>query len=125
MSFENKLLETEYLEIEHIEWWENIPEYAVDTFTIKTREESHNVDAKEYDNNIMKLINEYSIKGWIVVSVTDSFVRTNKRNLLEMKIDTLHRNRCYLLSRTCEKLTNGSDSNNLPSVINFLKNSRL
>ncbi|MEG4350722.1 hypothetical protein QUA74_13340 [Microcoleus sp. LAD1_D3] len=111
MSSENKLLETEYLEteyleIEHIEWWENIPDYAEDTFTIKTRKESHNIDAKEYDNNIMKIINEYSIKGWVVVSVTDSFVRTNRRNVLERKHDVLHRSRCYLLSRNCEKLTN-------------------
>lgn len=122
MSSENEVLETEYLEIRAIEWWENIPELAEDTFTIKTKEGSHTVDAQEYDNNIMKIINEYSINGWVVVSVTDSFVRTNQRSLLERKLDILHRNRCYLLSRSCEKITNPSDSNNPRSVARYFEN---
>ena len=96
MSSENEVLETEYLEIEVIEWWENVPEDVEDTYTITSKEESHFVYAKDYDNNIMKLINKYSTKGWVVVSVTDTYVRTNRRGLLEKKLDILQRHKCYL-----------------------------
>jgi len=80
----------EYLEIESIEWVENIPDDVEDRFVITSGRGTY-VRAGG-SNNVMNIINEYSDEGWEVVSFTDTFNRI-ERNILQ-------RRKCYLLSRS-------------------------
>lgn len=80
----------QYLEIESLEWIENRPLDAEDTFLI-TSWRGTEIIAGGY-NNVLQIINMYSDDGWEVVSFTDTF------NYIEKNI--LQRRKCYLLSRS-------------------------
>jgi hypothetical protein len=98
-----KIEYTEYLEIESLEWIENVPENIKQksVFIItKAGQKSQTVNAKNYDYNAMKIINNYSKEGWKVVNFTDTFIYRNRGNPSVPKIDILQRRKCYLLNRT-------------------------
>jgi hypothetical protein len=104
-----KIEYTEYLEIECLEWIENVPENIKqkNVFIItKDGQKNQTVNAKNYDYNPMKIINKYSKEGWKVVSFTDTFVYRNRGNPSVPKIDILQRRKCYLLNRTTEEYIN-------------------
>lgn len=96
-----KIEYTEYLEIEALEWMENIPEDVKQkkVFIITNQEKTHSVNARDYNYNIMKIINEYSKEGWKVATFTDTFIYRNRGNLSTPKMDVLQRRKCYLLIR--------------------------
>lgn len=81
-----------FLEIESIEWVENIPANVEATILITSESGSSIVSAGGSLSNLMKILNEYSKDGWEVVDFTDTFNYIGGT--------TLQRRKCYLLSRS-------------------------
>ncbi len=84
----------EYIEIEVLEWIENIPKDAEDTLIV-TSDQGHYT---AHNSNAIKTLNNFAAKGWEVVNFTDTFNYLQATQTDNSR--TLQRRKCYLLRKS-------------------------